>query len=157
MEIVQNFLLSDLTGVFHLKLLLNVDSGFLLGDGENSTLHQGVQHPVLDGLVSSRRRASVDEEDRCLLCSIMGMGKPIKGESWLDSRDALDELGEGVGVGGFGCQLYSFGSRVNFLCGMVISIRIRLLNQMSRGPNSPVSPRPFAPRQPPSLPQWHPR
>lgn len=157
MEIVQDFLLSNFTGVFHLKLLFNVDSGVLLGNGENSTLHQGVQHPVLDGLVSSRRRASVDEEDRCLLSSIMGMGKPIKGESRLDSGDALDELGEGAGVGGFGCQLYSFGGRVNFLCDELISLRIWLLNQISREPNSPVSSPPFAPRQPPSLPQWHPR
>lgn len=115
MEIVQDFLFSNLAGIFHLKLLLKVDASFLLGNGENGTLHQGIQHPVLDRLVSNRRGASVKEEDRRLLGSIMGMGKPIKGKSWLGRRYAFDKLVKGARVWGLGCQLYPLGGRVDFL------------------------------------------
>lgn len=98
MKIVQDFLLGKLAGVFHLEFLLQGDAGLLLGNGEDGTLHQRVQHPALDCLVSSRGGAGIKEEHRSLLSTFVGMGEPVKGEPRLDWRDALDETGERAGI-----------------------------------------------------------
>lgn len=115
MKIIQDFLLGKLAGIFHLKLLLQGDAGFLLGNGEDGALHKRVQHPALDCLVSSRGGAGVKEEHRGLLRPFVGMGEPIKGETRLDWRDALDEAGERAGIQRVSRQLDSLGSCVDFL------------------------------------------
>ena len=80
MQILQNRLLGNLTRVLHLKLLLELESRLALSNLEHGTLHQGIHHAELDGLVSGRRRAGVEEEHGTRLGTVVRVSVAVEGE-----------------------------------------------------------------------------
>lgn len=80
MQIIQDRLLGNLTRLLHFELLLKLEPSDLLSGLKNGTLHQGVHHSELDGLVSGCRRARVEEENWARFSTIVRMGEAVEGE-----------------------------------------------------------------------------
>jgi hypothetical protein len=115
MQVVQNRLLGNLTGVLHLKLLLELEPSLALGDLENGTLHQRVHHAEFDGLVAGRRRAGVEEEHGTRLGTVVCVGKAVKGEPRLGRRVGLCQFCNAARRGCLGNELHHLSRGVNFL------------------------------------------
>lgn len=114
MQILKYACLRYFLRTFDLKLLLDLESRLLFGNGKNGPFHQRVHHPVLDGF-SCCWGVGIEEQQWALVLAIVCMLETVKGEARLGRRNGLRELGNGARSGRFGNQLDDFGLRVDTL------------------------------------------
>lgn len=115
MQLRQNRLLGDLARFLDLKLLVQCQARLAGCDLEDSTLHERVQHAVLDGPVTRGDGAGVDEKQGVGLGAIMSVAEAVEGKARLGGGDGLREIGNGGGVLAGGDELDRLLLGVDFL------------------------------------------
>lgn len=116
MQILEHARLGDLGRLLDLELLLDLDAGVLLGDGEHGALHERVEHAVLDGARAARvGGAGVEEEYGARLGARVRVAEAEEGEARFGGGDGLCELANGGWGWGFREELDRFLLGVDFL------------------------------------------
>lgn len=95
MKIIHDRLLRYFFGLFDFKFLLQRQPCLPVGDVEHSSLHQRVQHALLDASITRCNGASVEEEYGRLLCAVVCVLVSVECESGLGAGNRVGQLSDG--------------------------------------------------------------